>query len=43
MVDYEWRLKGKVIKRAKRFTEGNRKSVSGADPKGFSASECEIS
>jgi hypothetical protein len=43
MVDYEWRLKGRVIKRAKRFTEEGRKSVSGADPPGFSASECEIS
>jgi len=43
MVDYEWRLKGRVIKRAKRFTEEGRKSISGADPPGFSASECEIS
>ena len=43
MVDYEWRLKGRVTKRAKRFTEEGRKSVSGADPPGFSASECEIS
>jgi len=42
MVDYEWRLKGRVIKRGKRFTEDGRKSVSGADPKGFSAAECRI-
>jgi len=42
MVDYEWRLKGRVVKRGKRFTEAGRKSVSGADPKGFSAAECRI-
>jgi hypothetical protein len=43
MVDYEWRAKGRVAKRARRYTERGHKSVSGADPKRFSAAECRIS
>lgn len=42
VVDFEWRAKGKVIKRARRITEKGRQSVSGADPAGYSAAECVI-
>jgi hypothetical protein len=42
MVDFEWRAKGRVVKAARRYTESGHKSVSGADPKNFSAAECRI-
>jgi hypothetical protein len=42
MVDFEWRAKGRVAKSTRRYTEAGHKSVSGADPPGFSASACKI-
>ena len=40
LVLFEWRSKGKVVRRAKRITEAGHKSVAGADPKGYSARRC---
>jgi hypothetical protein len=40
LVYFEWRSKGKVVRRAKRITEAGHKSVAGADPKGYSARRC---
>ena len=42
MVDYEWRARGRVVKGTRRYTESGHKSVTGADPKNFSAAECRI-
>lgn len=41
-VRYRWKRHGKVVARARRFTEPGHKSTAGADPKGYSAAECEI-
>ena len=41
-VSYEWRRGKKVVKRAVRRTTAGHTSSAGADPKGFSASECLI-
>ena len=43
VVNYEWRAKGKVVKRSSRITESGHTSVSGADPPGYSAGICLIS
>jgi hypothetical protein len=40
MIDFEWRAKGRVVKSTRRYTEDGHKSVSGADPAGFSAADC---
>jgi hypothetical protein len=39
---YRWKRHGKVVARARRFTEPGHRSTAGADPKGYSAAECEI-
>jgi hypothetical protein len=39
-VQFEWRAKGEVVRKAKRFTEAGHKSVTGADPPGYSARRC---
>ena len=42
VVTFEWRLRGEVVRRArKRTTEGHR-STAGADPEGYTAANCRI-
>lgn len=41
-VDYEWRRKGKVRRRARRLTEAGHVSDVGSRPKGFSAATCRL-
>jgi hypothetical protein len=44
-IRFKWlaRKSGKVLARARRITEAGHKSTAGADPKDYSAAECEIS
>jgi hypothetical protein len=39
-VQFEWRAKGEVVRSARRITEAGHKSVTGADPEGYSARRC---
>jgi hypothetical protein len=41
-IRYRWKRHGQVVDRARRFTEPGHKTTAGADPKGYSAAECEI-
>lgn len=41
-VRFKWLRKGKVAARQRRVTEAGHESTAGADPKGYSAAECEI-
>jgi hypothetical protein len=43
VVNFQWRREGKVVRRARRITEGGHISTLGADPPGFSAGTCRIS
>lgn len=42
VVDFQWRRGGTVLASAARPTSAGRKSLAGADPKGFSAATCTI-
>jgi hypothetical protein len=42
VVDYQWRRAGKVLQSISRTTSAGHKSVSGADPAGYSAASCVI-
>jgi hypothetical protein len=43
LVTFDWRAKdGTSLRRQRRVTTGNHRSTAGADPAGFSASECTI-
>ena len=42
-VNFEWRLKGEVVRRAVKLTTAGHKSTTGTFPAGFSAAECTIS
>jgi hypothetical protein len=41
-VTFEWRRGKKVVRRARKRTRSGHRSAAGADPRGFSASVCEI-
>ncbi len=41
-VRFRWTRKGKVVARQRRVTEAGHKSTAGADPKRYSAAQCEI-
>jgi hypothetical protein len=43
VVYFRWRRSGKIVRRARRITEGGHVSPVGADPPGFSAGTCRIS
>jgi hypothetical protein len=43
VVYFRWRRAGKVVRHARRITEGGHVSPVGADPPGFSAATCRIS
>jgi hypothetical protein len=43
VVYFQWRRAGKVVRRARKITEGGHVSTLGADPPGFSAGTCRIS
>jgi hypothetical protein len=43
VVDYRWRSKRAVVRRARRVTEVGHRSTAGADPPDFSAATCRIS
>ena len=42
LVRFRWYRKGKIVARARRFTEPGHRSTAGAEPKGYSAAVCEI-
>jgi len=42
VVRYEWRRAGRVLRSARRATEGGHRSTAGADPEDFSAATCRI-
>jgi hypothetical protein len=42
VVTYRWKRRKKVVRRARRVTEGGHHSTVGADPAGFSAATCRI-
>lgn len=42
IVTFEWRLKGEVVRRAKKRTTADRRPGAGADPAGYSESNCRI-
>jgi hypothetical protein len=42
VVNYRWKRKGKVVRRARRVTELGHRSTAGADPADFSAATCRI-
>jgi hypothetical protein len=42
VVNYRWKRKGKVVRRARRVTEVGHRSTVGADPADFSAATCRI-
>lgn len=42
MVTFEWRLGGEVVRRSRRRTRKGHKSRAGADPAGYSATNCTI-
>jgi hypothetical protein len=41
-VTFEWREGGEVVRRARKRTRSGHEGTKGADPKGFSASKCEV-
>ena len=41
-VTFEWRVRGRVVRRARAATESGHPSSVGADPKGFSAATCRL-
>lgn len=41
-VSFEWRRGGKVVRRAREYTRKGHRNARGADPRGYSASLCEI-
>jgi hypothetical protein len=43
VVHFRWKRKGKVVRSARRITEGGHRSTAGADPPRFSAATCVIS
>jgi hypothetical protein len=43
VVDYRWKRKGTVVRRARRITTVGHRSTAGADPADFSAATCRIS
>jgi hypothetical protein len=42
VVQYRWVRDGRVVRRARRVTEGGHRSTTGADPEDFSAATCAI-
>ena len=42
VVSFEWRLGGKVVRRAVKGTTSKHGSTAGADPAGFSAAKCDV-
>ena len=42
VVGYRWKRKKKIVRRARRVTEGGHPSTTGADPEDFSAATCRI-
>ena len=42
VVTYRWRRGGRIVRRARRVTEGGHRSSVGADPADFSAATCRI-
>jgi hypothetical protein len=42
-VTFEWKVKGRIVKRRREVTEAGHRSTKGADPAGFSAAICQIS
>ena len=42
VVNYRWKRKGEVVRRARRVTELGHRSTAGADPADFSAATCRI-
>ena len=42
VVTYRWTRHGKIVRRARRVTEGGHQSTAGADPADFSAATCRI-
>src|SRR3954454_2044081 len=42
VVSFRWSRHGKIVRRARRVTEGGHRSTAGADPKDFSAATCRI-
>ncbi len=41
-VRFRWYRKGRVVARARRYSEAGHRSTAGAQPKGYSAAQCEI-
>jgi hypothetical protein len=41
-VRFQWRRRGKVVRRAHRITEAGHVSTKGADPQGYSAATCSL-
>jgi hypothetical protein len=41
-VRFRWRHNGKIVAHERRFTEPGHRTTAGADPKGYSAAQCEI-
>jgi len=41
-VRFRWYRNGKVVARQERFTEAGHRTTAGAEPKGYSAAQCEI-
>jgi hypothetical protein len=42
VVFYRWVRRGKIVRRARRVTEGGHRSTAGADPADFSAATCRV-
>jgi hypothetical protein len=42
VVTFEWRLRGEVVRRARERTTANHRSTAGADPEGYTESNCTI-
>jgi hypothetical protein len=42
VVTYRWTRSGRILRRARRVTEGEHRSTAGADPPDFSAASCRI-
>ena len=42
-VDFRWKRGGRVVRRAREFTEAGHRSTAGADPRNYSAADCLLS
>lgn len=42
VVQFEWRVRGRVVRTRSAITEGGHRSSAGSDPKGYSAASCEL-